>query len=57
MNYYKTNEWTLKPTVKGDRENPDANAIYSIDGEKYPAQDVSGKVLKRVLPIYCFQNY
>ncbi|CDW91094.1 UNKNOWN [Stylonychia lemnae] len=29
------------------------DAIFSIDGEKYPAQKVQGRVLKSALPIYC----
>jgi hypothetical protein len=29
-----------------------ANAIFSIDGEVYPAQDIEGTVLKEILPIY-----
>ena len=46
VDYYKCSEWELKPAVKGPPpENSDLqisepieqSAIYSIDGEKYPA--------------------
>ena len=30
----------------------DERAIYSIDGEKYPAQKIQGTVLKGALPIF-----
>ena len=45
LQYSKAREWTLDPQVKGPRENvpvPEGyqyrdDAIFSIDGEKYPA--------------------
>ena len=60
MNYYKSDEWKISPTVKGpvpdglDYQLPEdtqtsEQSFFSIDGEKYPAQNVSGKVLPRVL--------
>ena len=64
LDYYKSNNWKIHPKVKGPvpdkisyelpkTQATNANAIYSIDGEVYPAQDIEGKVLKKVLPIYC----
>ena len=52
LEYIKSRNFNLKPDVKGPREGRDPNAIYSIDGEEYPAQDVKGNVLEKVLPIY-----
>lgn len=63
VEYLKASEWRLDPERKGDVpegsefQNPEgtityANEIYSIDGEKYPAQNISGKVLKEILPIF-----
>ena len=46
VEYYKCSEWELKPAVKGPlpdgsdlqiSEPIEESAIYSIDGEKYPA--------------------
>ena len=31
----------------------DRNAMFSIDGERYPAQRLQGRVLKQAMPIYC----
>lgn len=60
--YYKATEWEFQPQVKGpvpdDIENvwpeqeTNANALIAIDGERYPAQNISGHVMKQVLPIY-----
>ena len=48
LEYYKSTQWSLKPQEKGETN------FYAIDGEKYRAQDVEGKVLKQVLGIYSF---
>ena len=61
LKYLKCTKWNLKPLIKGpnnedptaDREGTSEGAVYSIDGEKYPAQNVSGRVLKKVMPVYC----
>jgi len=56
MNYYKSTEWKIEPAVKGPvpqdlnynlPEGTEASeqAFFSIDGEKYPAQNVTGKVI------------
>ena len=48
VEYYKCSEWELKPALKGPLPEGstyqlpegaivDPSAIYSIDGEKYPA--------------------
>lgn len=63
MDYYKCLDWELKPEIKGPPPKDSNikvaegvkvmdNAIYAIDGERYPAQDVKGRVLPRVLTIY-----
>ena len=61
LDYLKASSWSLKPRRKGTPPEgyqlPEgirtyANEIYSIDGEKYPAQDIQGKVLKQALPIF-----
>ena len=61
MEYYKCDEWELKPEIKGtpptgvEKEEGIQymdNAIYAIDGERYAAQNVKGKVLKSVLTVY-----
>ena len=63
MDYYKCLDWELKPEIKGPPPKDSGitipegvkvmnNAIYAIDGEKYAAQDVKGKVLPSVLTIY-----
>lgn len=63
MEYYKCHNWELKPEIKGPPPKDSGitlpketkvmeNAIYAIDGERYPAQDVKGKVLPSVLTIY-----
>ena len=60
MNYYKSKEWKIEPEVKGpvpkdlNYQLPSGTqiseqALFSIDGEKYPAQNVTGKVLSQVL--------
>ena len=61
--YIKCKEWYLKPNLKGPvpeemkynlPENTIIrnNAVFAIDGERYPAQDVSAKVLPKALNIY-----
>jgi hypothetical protein len=63
VEYLKASEWSLQPQRRGpvpegstyqlpEGEETYANEIYSIDGEKYPAQNISGKVLKQILPIF-----
>ena len=63
MDYLKASEWKLEPERKGtvpegsEFQHPEgtttyANEIYSIDGEKYAAQNISGKVLNQILPIF-----
>ena len=63
VQYFKTTKWQLKPKIKGPvpsslnynlppAQVQGSNEFYSVDGEKYPAQDVSGEVIKRILPIY-----
>ena len=63
IQYVKSTEWTMRPGRKGpvpdgmkyklpEGTQTFANEIYSIDGEKYPAQDITGRVLKQVLRIY-----
>lgn len=46
LEYYKSTQWSLNPQEKGETD------FYSIDGEKYRAQDVEGKVLRQILGIY-----
>lgn len=63
IDYYKANQWELKPERKGpvqegsDYQLPEGSVTsaaeyMSIDGEKYPSQDVKGRVLKEALRIY-----
>jgi hypothetical protein len=66
MEYYKCLEWELKPRMKGphpdeavvktytaeQKKSIASDAIYAIDGERYPAQDVKGRVLPSVLNIH-----
>ena len=63
MDYLKVTEWRIEPHRKGpvpddlSYELPEdtrtfRNEFYSIDGERYPAQDISAKVLKKILPVY-----
>ena len=63
MQYFKTTKWKLQPTIKGpvpeglNYELPAGtqtanNEIYSIDGERYPAQDITGVVLPKCLPLH-----
>lgn len=62
--YFKVSEWEIKPKRKGpvpqnlNYQLPQGtetfdNEIYSIDGEKYPAQDIKAKVIHKALRIYC----
>jgi hypothetical protein len=64
MQYLKVNEWELKPTRKGpvpedsNYLNPPGTFVharerFSIDGEKYPAQNIRGHIMKEALTIYC----
>jgi hypothetical protein len=63
MRYFKANKWKISPDRKGpvpkelkyklaEGTKTYNNEIFSIDGERYPAQDVTAKVLKQVFPIY-----
>lgn len=66
LNYLKTNEWTLDPGMKGTPPKDfkvtnslletapvyDSRALFSIDGERYPAQKLQAKVIKSFLPIH-----
>ena len=53
----KSTEWRIEPAVsglsRGDDRPVDPHAIFSIDGERYPAQTITGKVLPGKLRIYC----
>lgn len=60
IEYFKTSQWVLKPTRKGpvpqhlkyqlpNGTQTFANEIFSIDGEKYPAQEIKGTVLSKVI--------
>ena len=63
LQYLKTDSWELKPKRKGPVPK-DCNyslpketvthrrEVFSIDGESYPSQDIKGKVIKAILPIY-----
>ena len=64
MEYIRTKTWHLSPQRKGPvPENlnyhlPEGtqtfpDECFSIDGEKYPAQDCKGTVLQKVLRVYC----
>ena len=52
IDYYKCNEWSINPKVKGidpnneKQEGADPTAAYSIEGERYPTQNIHGRVLK-----------
>ena len=56
LQYLKTDEWELKPVRKGpvpegcNFKNPAGTQVhrreqFSIDGEKYPAQNIAGHIL------------
>ena len=56
LQYLKTDEWELKPERKGpvpddcNYQHPDGAVIhrreqFSIDGEKYPAQNIKGRII------------
>ena len=64
LEYIKASEWTLKPTRKGpvpagkNFQLPEGtqtfpNELFSIDGEKYPAQNIKAKVIPRILRVFC----
>ena len=63
IDYVKSDSWELKPERKGPVPEgstyrlpagviTNENNFFSIDGEKYPAQNIKGKVLKQFLPVY-----
>lgn len=63
LQYIKTNEWDLKPERKGpvpdgcNFQHPEGIIVhrreqFSIDGERYPTQNIKGKSLKEALTIY-----
>ena len=57
LQYLKTEQWKIEPNLRSSvpddlnfqlPQNTETieNQFYSVDGEKYPLQNVSGKVLK-----------
>jgi hypothetical protein len=62
MSYLKTTEWTLDPNVKGipedeslmnrDQYQYNNAAIFSIDGEVYKSQKITGQVVPQCFPLF-----
>ena len=60
MQYVKARTWSLDPQIKSPhatipREEGYVyadNAIFSIDGERYPSQRITAAVMHRALPIH-----